>query len=163
MLIPILLLSALAAGVSAAAIDPEPSTARDSRSTVKNALESWRDGDFGALPDILADDVEWTITGTSAVAGTYHGKAAIIEDVLAPFGKRFETGGDRFRPRTLHAIHADGDTVIAWFDGAGVTNDGWTYSNSYAWIMTVRDGRIVRVVAFFDAKAFDALWERVRP
>ena len=67
------------------------------------------------------------------------------------------------KSRALYRFRPSGATETAWFDGAGITNDGWTYRNSYAWIMAMRNGRLIRVTAFFDGKALDDLWERVRP
>ena len=58
---------------------------------------------------------------------------------------------------------AEGDTVVAHFDAQGTARDGKPYVNSYAWILTLKDGRIVRAHAFFDAHAFDDFWTRVRP
>ncbi len=53
--------------------------------------------------------------------------------------------------------------MIAHFDAKGAARDGQPYVNSYAWILTLKNGRIVRTFAFFDAKAFDDFWTRVTP
>lgn len=58
---------------------------------------------------------------------------------------------------------AEGDTVIAFFDASGPTRDGEIYSNTYAWFLEMKDGRIVRAHAFFDSIVFDAFWRRVAP
>lgn len=138
---------------------PGETTAANKRA-VQAMLEAWSQGDGGALQRLLTDDVEWTITGRSAAAGTLHGRAELMDKVLTPFGARFKTSSDKFRPRAIHGVFGDGDTVIAQFDGAGVTNDGSSYKNSYVWLLTLRDGKVVRVTAFFDAIAFDELWKR---
>jgi hypothetical protein len=46
---------------------------------------------------------------------------------------------------------------VVW-DGRGVANDGVPYENSYAWIMRLRDGRVIDGTAFFDGLVFDELW-----
>ena len=79
--------------------------------------------------------------------------------MLASFGARFAEG-ERFRPVRIHALCADGDTVIVRWDGHGVANDGIPYDNSYAWFMTLRDGLVVDGTAYFDSIAFDELWRR---
>ena len=56
-----------------------------------------------------------------------------------------------------------GDTVIVRWDGHGVANDGRPYDNSYAWFMTVRDGKVIDGTAFFDSISFNDLWTRVPP
>lgn len=136
----------------------EPTAAN--KRAVQAMLEAWSQGDGGALQRLLTDDVEWTITGRSAAAGTLHGRAELLDKVLTPFGARFKSSSDKFRPRTIRGIYGDGDTVIAHFDGAGTTNDGSAYNNSYVWLLVLRDGKVVRVTAFFDAIAFDELWKR---
>jgi ketosteroid isomerase-like protein len=64
---------------------------------------------------------------------------------------------------SLRRIYSDGDTVIVHFDAHGVARSGEPYDNSYAWILQMSGGKIVRAYAFFDALEFDALWTRVEP
>ncbi|MFG1951762.1 hypothetical protein [Micromonospora sp. NPDC048830] len=45
------------------------------------------------------------------------------------------------------------------FDGRGVTVAGTPYENTYAWFLTLRDGKVVDGMAFFDSVAFDELWK----
>ena len=68
-----------------------------------------------------------------------------------------------FRPSRVRSIHADADTVIVVWDGRGVANDGKPYENSYAWIMRLRDGKVVDGTAFYDSISFNDLWNRVQP
>jgi ketosteroid isomerase-like protein len=64
---------------------------------------------------------------------------------------------------TIRRLYAEGDTVIALFDAAGICRDGQPYANTYAWFLQLRGGRIVKATAFFDSIAFDAFWRRVTP
>lgn len=134
----------------------------DNRARITEMLQAWKAGDGSRLQPLLSEAVEWTITGSCLVSGTYRGREALNARVLGPFGARFALG-ERFRPVRIHGVFADGETVIARFDGAGTANDGAPYRNSYAWFLTFEEGLIVSVVAFFDSVAFDALWRRVRP
>ncbi|MDQ4041615.1 MAG: hypothetical protein M3141_07680, partial [Actinomycetota bacterium] len=68
--------------------------------------------------------------------------------------------GRAIRPVRIYALCADDDTVIVRWDGHGVANDAITYDNSYAWLMTLRDGLVVDGAAYFDRIAFDELWRR---
>ena len=104
----------------------------------------------------------WRIEGHSAVSGQYRNRQQFIDEVLAPFGARFASG-EPFRPATIRSIHADGDTVIVIWDGRGIANDGEPYENSYAWIMRMRNGKVIDGTAFYDSISFNALWERVQP
>ena len=52
--------------------------------------------------------------------------------------------------------------IVVW-DGRGVANDGRPYENSYAWVMRLRDGKVVDGTAFYDSISFNDLWTRVLP
>jgi ketosteroid isomerase-like protein len=125
---------------------------------VQQGLDAWRDG-TGSPYDLLAETAAWTITGNSVVSRTYPSREAFLRDVIRPFNARMR---DRLIP-TVHRLYVDGDTVVALFDAKGVARDGVPYDNSYAWFLVMRDGRIVRATAFFDAIAFNDFWSRVRP
>jgi ketosteroid isomerase-like protein len=104
----------------------------------------------------------WRIEGHSVASKEYATKQQFVDEVLAPFGARF-SAGERFRPITIRSIHADGDTVVVLWDGHGVANDGRPYDNTYAWFMTLRDGKVVDGTAFYDSISFNDLWARVAP
>ena len=127
------------------------------RKTIRRAFVAWRD-EGAPVTDVFAPEMTWRIEGRSVVAGDYANRQEFIDWVLAPFGARFAEG-ERFRPVRIHALCADGNTVIVRWDGHGVANDG-TYDNSYAWFMTLRDGLVVDGTAYFDSIAFDELWRR---
>lgn len=130
------------------------------KAAVDSMLRRWMGGDYGALQPMLTDDIEWTIAGHSLVAGTTRSRDELNRTVLGPFGARFAQSQDRFRPRTIHAVYADGDTVVAHFSAAGTTNAGKPYANRYVWMLTMRDGKAVRVTAFFDSIALDEFWRQ---
>jgi ketosteroid isomerase-like protein len=90
-------------------------------------------------------------------ARTYPTKEAFMSEVIRPFNARMQS---RLIP-TVRRLYAEGDTVIAFFDAKGTARDGQAYSNTYAWILEMRDGKIVRANAFFDSIAFDDFWKRV--
>ena len=80
--------------------------------------------------------------------------------MIDPFNARLSS---RLIP-TVRGIYADGDMVIALFDGEGTALDGKPYRNTYSWYMRMRkDGRIYEVVGFFDTIAYTDFWTRVSP
>lgn len=129
------------------------------RSLIADSFEAWR-ARTGSPFDILADHARWTIPGHSAVAGSYPSKAVFIEKVITPFNARMNVP---LAVTEVRNIYTQGDTVIAFFDGAGEARDGVRYENTYVWIMRLESGKIVDANAFFDSIAFDALWNRVTP
>jgi len=148
----------LALAVAALTTKASASEADTNRATIARAMDAWAAGTGGPY-DLLADDAVWTISGNSLASKTYPSKEAFMSEVIRPFNARMS---ERLIP-SVHALYAEGETVVAHFDAQGTARDGKPYNNSYAWILTLRDGRIVRAFAFFDAHAFDDFWTRVSP
>jgi len=126
------------------------------RALVARGFEAWANG-TGSPYDLLAEDSSWTITGNSIAAKTYPTKESFMSEVIRPFNARMHT---RLIP-TVRRLYAEGDTVIAFFDAQGTARDGKPYANTYAWILEMKDGKIVRAHAFFDSIEFDDFWKRV--
>jgi ketosteroid isomerase-like protein len=131
------------------------------REIVRDAFAAWQEG-TGAIGELFAPGMVWRVEGRCVVAGEYASKQEFVAEVLAPFAARF-SASDPLRPSAVRSIHADGDTVIALWDGRGIATDGGVYENTYAWFMEMRDGRVVDGTALFDGVAFDELWNRVHP
>jgi ketosteroid isomerase-like protein len=131
------------------------------RKVVADAFEAWSRGE-GYVSSIFAEEMTWQIVGRSRASGTYASAQEFSDAVLQPFAARFRPDTP-FRPVTIRGIYADGDTVIVLWDGEGTTTAGTTYRNTYAWFMTLRDGKVIDGTAFYDSIAFDELWETVSP
>jgi uncharacterized protein len=132
------------------------------REAIRQAFEAWHDG-TAPITDVFAPEMVWRIEGHSHASGEYASKQEFIDEVLSPFGRRFAAGSDPVRPITIGSIHADGDTVVVYWDGRGTANDGRPYENSYAWFMKMRDGKVIDGTAFYDSISFNDLWDRVPP
>jgi ketosteroid isomerase-like protein len=133
-------------------------TADRNRAIIAAAFERWRNG-TGTVFELLAPDARWEIVGRSTVSGTYDGKDAFMTQVIGPFGARVSRP---LIPR-VRKIYADGDSVVALFDGESIATDGVPYRNTYAWFLRMRDEKIVDAVAFYDSVDFNEFWSRVAP
>ena len=128
------------------------------KSLVEGRFQAWREGSGNPF-ELLADEATWTIVGRSAASATYGSKAEFLEKVIRPFNARMSQG---LKP-AIRNIYADGDTVIVFFDAAGLAKDGKPYTNTYAWFMEMKNGRVIKVSAFYDSIDFNDLWSRVSP
>jgi len=126
---------------------------------VQAGLDKWAAG-TGSLFDDLLPDAKWTIVGNAPVSKTYNSKQEFIDLVITPFDARMSK---RFVPTKVRGLYADGDMVVAFFDGAGTALDGKPYENTYTWYLRMKDGKIVDVVAFFDTIEFTDFWTRITP
>lgn len=129
------------------------------RAVIEKAFQAWRDGKGGPY-ELLAENVNWTITGRSLAARTYPEKESFMGEVIRPFNARML---ERLVPTKVHELVVDGDRIVIRFDAAGVATDGQSYVNTYAWFLTIQGDRIVNAVAFFDSIAFEDLCTRVVP
>jgi ketosteroid isomerase-like protein len=140
-------------------VSDDKSVEARNKQIVQTGFDKWKAGRGGVF-DLLAPDAKWTITGNSPVSKTYQSKQEFIDEVINPFNARMSK---RFAPTTIRGIYADGDMVIAFFDGAGTALDGKPYENTYTWYLRMKDGKIVDVVAFFDTIEFTDFWTRITP
>ncbi len=125
---------------------------------VESSFDAWRKGTGGVF-DLLAPDAKWTIAGNSPVSRTYASRQEFMDVVINPFNARLS---QRLVP-AVRGLYAEGDMVIALFDGAATALDGKPYRNTYAWFMQLRAGKIVQVTAFFDTIEFTDFWKRITP
>jgi uncharacterized protein len=124
---------------------------------VRQYFDSWRNG-TGNFFDLLAPEATWTITGTGATVGTYR-KQELLDQVVNPTSARLSSP---IVP-TVRGIWADGDMVIALWDGEATAADGRPYRNTYTWYFRMQDGKAIEAIAFLDMQEFNDLWARVSP
>lgn len=99
----------------------------------------------GMLAD-LADDMQWTEMAGFPCAGTYTGRARIIDGVFRPLGEAWE--GYRF---ALERLVDGGDTVVAIGDYHGTYRaTGKTMQVRVVHVWQVADGKIRRFEQFTD-------------
>ncbi|MGK2868524.1 MAG: nuclear transport factor 2 family protein [Mycobacterium sp.] len=113
-------------------------------------------GDGASFYSILAEDVQWTVA-RAVEPRTYTSRAEFLRDGAGPILRRLD-GPIRADVRQLIA---EDDVVVAIWEGTATARDGRPYVNSYAWVMTMRDERVVRVTAYLDFVVLDELLARV--
>jgi uncharacterized protein len=131
-------------------------SADDNKQLVRDAFDAWAGGS-GDFFRLVSDDVRWTIAGTGTLAGTYTSRAQFLDAAIRPIGARLS---EPITP-SVQSIVADGDEVVVMWKGHAVARDGRPYDNHYSWHLTVRDGAVVEVTAFFDSPTLDDLLQRV--
>lgn len=136
----------------------EADVAARNKEIIREAFEKWRNGSGGVL-ELLAPDARWTIAGRAPISRTYASRAEFLDAAAKPLAARFSTP---IVP-TVRGIYADGDMVVALWDGEATARDGKPYRNTYAWFMQMRDARIVNVVALLDTIELSEIWNRVKP
>ena len=117
------------------------------KEVVKAFFAAFNRGDVDAALDLLANDMTWTLTGTTPLSGTYRGKDSVHDDF---FGKVMQQV-DHDAPLEINVIEliAEGDKVVARTEGR-VTGKYGPYNNTYCHVFTVTDGLIRANMEFLD-------------
>jgi uncharacterized protein len=113
------------------------------------------EGDARPFVDALADDIRWTITGSSSWSRTYDGKDAVQRELLGPLFAQF---ADRYRA-TASRLIAEDDYVVVEFSGRVTTTNGQPYNNTYCYVFRLGDGDVTEITEYFDTRLVDAVLE----
>jgi ketosteroid isomerase-like protein len=100
--------------------------------------------------DAFAEDGRWTITGSTGWSKTYDGKAAIMDELIAPLRRVLAP------PIKTHArrIVAEDDIVVVEARGENRTRDGRPYENTYCYVFQFRDGKVMALTEYADTELF---------
>jgi len=126
-----------------------PSVSEENVEFVRRGLEAFNDGNWDdVLNEWFAPEIEWSDPPGFPGAGVHKGRAAVearfheMEEMLAGFTMQPE------------ALYDGGDKVVCFGrTGGRGRSSGIEVSRSVAWVLTVREGRVVSVVGFEDRDA----------
>ena len=129
--------------------------APENKKLIQDAFSAWSGGDRGAFLNLLADDVTWTVIGSTAVSRTYKTKKEFLEGAVRPLGEKI---AGAIRP-TLRDILVEGDKVALQWDGHAVGKNGTEYDQTYCWMMRIVDGKVREGTAYLDTELIARLWK----
>jgi ketosteroid isomerase-like protein len=105
-------------------------------------------GNSRPFVDSLADDVRWTLTGTTDWSRTYDGKQAVRSELLRPLFAQF---GERYMAEATR-LTAEDDRVVVEARGQVTTKAGRPYDNAYCYVFRIVGGRITEITEYFDTE-----------
>ncbi len=123
--------------------------ASENKQIVRNNFEQLALGNGAPLLDSLADDVQWTIIGTTTLSKTFKGKQAVVEELLVPFREALVDGHIHIHVENLLA---DGDFVVVQGRGEAMTKRGVAYNNTYCWVYRFEGGKIKALTEYLDTE-----------
>lgn len=100
----------------------------------------------------LAEDVSWTIIGSTQWSKTYRGKKAVITELLGPLNAQLADGNTI----TAHRFIAEGDHVVVEGRGHNTTTTGKPYQNTYCWVFRLSGGEVVELVEYTDTALIES-------
>ena len=123
--------------------------AAENKETVRNNFAELAKGNGAPLLDSLADDVEWTIIGTTSLSKTFKGKQDVIDGLLVPFRDALVDGHIHIH---VDNLLADGDFVVVQGHGEAMTKRGVAYNNTYCWVYRFEQGKIRALTEYLDTE-----------
>ena len=124
---------------------------------MQHAFAELAQGKGQALLDLMADDFNWVMMGTTAWSRTYEGKQAVVDELFKPLYKQFE------RPyiNTAQRFIAEDDSVVVLCQGRVTTKRGKAYNNSYCYVCRfAEDGKMHELIEYFDTELVTAALEK---
>jgi ketosteroid isomerase-like protein len=98
--------------------------------------------------EAMADDFNWTVTGSTKWSKTYAGKPAVLRELFGVLSERIDgritTIPDRFI--------AEGDYVVVEAHGSNTTKSGKPYNNRYCFVFRIAGGRLKEVTEYLDTE-----------
>ncbi|HYA34760.1 MAG TPA: nuclear transport factor 2 family protein [Candidatus Binataceae bacterium] len=126
----------------------------ENKSLIRQALSLWAAGNANAFFDLLADDVRWTVIGSTRISRAFTSKRAFLDGAVQPLMAQLATP---IKPSILDVI-AEGDKVVVQWDGSATAKNGKPYNQRYCWVIRVVDGRVREGIAYLDTELVSQLW-----
>jgi uncharacterized protein len=126
--------------------------ATENKKLIQDMFAELSKGNAQAFMNNMADDVEFTIVGTTKYSGTCKGKQELVSKVLQPLSAQLE-GGLTITPENFIA---EGDFVAMQARGKSNTKAGGTYNNTYCQVFRIVNGKVQQVTEYLDTELVTA-------
>lgn len=130
-------------------------TTEENKKLMQRVFDELSRGNSPALIEVLADDVQWHVTGTTKLSQTYRGKATLMNELVVPLFSQLE---GQF-VMTADRFIADDDCVVVEARGKSTTKTGRPYNNKYCWVFRLEDGKVKEVTEYMDTQLVVATFE----
>jgi ketosteroid isomerase-like protein len=115
----------------------------------KEIVRKMGQGGLDGMLATLADDVRWTIIGTTKFSGTYNGKKDVVDRLIKPLFAQLETPGSNATDNVI----AEGDYVVLQSRGTGrKAKSGKSYNNTYCIVYKLANGKIQEIMEYCDTE-----------
>ena len=110
-----------------------------------------------AMLATMADDVRWTIMGTTKYSHVMNGKQEIVDKLLKPITAELESMGSTITDNVI----AEGDYVVVQQHATGRrTKTGKPYNNQYCLVYKVVGDRIKEITEYLDTELVTSAFGR---
>ena len=120
----------------------------DNKGLMQTVFAELAKGNQRPFADAMAEDVCWTIAGSSAWSRTWRGKKVVLNELMRPLFARFS---DTYTCQPRRII-AEGDYVVVEALGNVTTKSGKPYRNHYCYVCRLIEGKLVEVTEYMDTE-----------
>ena len=113
---------------------------------MRHVFDELAAGNGQPFMDALAENVRWTVIGTSPWSRTYEGKPAIVAELMRPLFTQF---ADQYRAAATRIV-AEDDIVVVEARGQVMTKSGLPYNQTYCYVMRMAEGRVQELTEYLD-------------
>jgi uncharacterized protein len=123
-------------------------TTLENKQLLQHIFAELAQGNSRPLVESMSDDFCWTVTGSNQWSGTYRGKQAVLDELLAQLRSRIEG-----RIKTVaHRFIAEGDFVVVEARGNNTTKAGLPYNNAYCFVVRLAEGKLREITEYMDTE-----------
>ncbi|HVA80688.1 MAG TPA: nuclear transport factor 2 family protein [Candidatus Binataceae bacterium] len=122
--------------------------ASGNKEMVRKMFAELAKGDAQGFMAAMADDVRFTLIGSTKYSGVFRGKQELAEKLLGPLSAELKEG----LIITPENLIADGDFVAMQARGRSLAKNGKRYDNTYCQIFKISDGKIREVTEYLDTE-----------
>ena len=122
--------------------------AAENKKLIQSMFAELSRGNGAGYLDGLADEVQFTIMGSTKYSGTFRGKQDVINRLLTPLMSELD-GGLEVTP---DAFIAEGDTVVMQGHGRSKTKSGKPYNNLYCQVFRIAGGKVREITEYLDTE-----------
>lgn len=130
--------------------------AADNKKLIETMFAELSRGNGAGYLERLADDVKFTIMGTTKYSGMFNGKGEVVQKLLTPLMSQLEGA----LALTVDRMVAEGDTVVVQARGRSTTKTGKPYNNSYCQVFRVEGGKVKSITEYLDTELVTAAFGR---
>ena len=131
-------------------------SAAENKKLMQHIFVELSKGNGNPFIESMADDISWTVTGTTKWSKTYHGKQAVLTELLGPLFSQF---ADQYT-NTAHRFIAEDDYVVVECRGHVTTKAGTPYNNTYCWVCRIAEGKLQELTEYMDTALVTAVFDR---
>lgn len=129
--------------------------AADNKQLVRQLYAELSKGNTKPFIDCLAEDIRWTVIGTTKFSGTIEGKQNVVNKLFDRVAAQLNGPAKT----TIKNLIAEGEYVVVESSGRGVTTAGKPYNNTYCEILRFAGSKVTEVTVYLDTALINATFD----